>query len=274
MPLDDNQGGELDLNSIVNDALGQEEGGGSQNPPTYTQDRGQGELLSRTQPQPQGQPNPSEAQKLLAGKFKTPQDLEKAYQNANRMLGQKGSKLSQLEALVQNPRFQQLASQDPDIAQALAKAGYELRREEAQEDNRGQQDWNGDTNDPRYQIAYLEAKNEIRWALRDFSDERGKRLSREEEVAIRQVLQTMPRLVERGPEGIKMAWKLTPFYEKELKAKEDERVAKMMQRPGANRPRPNPTLLPGQKLDLKKPVTEMNDSEKKAYLANIVEQNS
>lgn len=277
MPLDDNQGGDLDLNSIVNDALGQEEGGSGQNPQTFTQDHGQGELLSRTQPQPQGQANQSEGQRqLLAGKFKTPQDLEKAYQNANRMLGQKGSKLSQLEALVQNPRFQQLASQDPDIAQALAKAGYELRREEAQEDNRGrqQQDWNGDTNDPRYQLAYLEAKNEIRWALRDFSDERGKRLSREEEGAIRQVLQTMPRLVEKGPEGIKMAWKLTPFYEKELKAKEDERFAKAMQRPGANRPRPNPSLLPGQKLDLKKPVTEMNDSEKKAYLANIVEQNS
>lgn len=276
MPLDDNQGGELDLNSIVNDALGQDEGGQSQTPQTYTQDRGQGELLSRTQQPASGQPNQSEAQRqLLAGKFKTPQELEKAYQNANRILGQKGSKLQQLEALVQNPRFQQLASQDPDIAQALAKAGYELRRQEAEEDNRGQQqDWNGDTNDPRYQIAYLEAKNEIRWALRDFSDERGKRLSKEEEVAIRQVLQTMPRLVEKGPEGIKMAWKLTPFYERELKAKEDERVAKLMQRPGANRPKPNPTLLPGQKLDLKKPVTEMNDAEKKAHLANIIEQNS
>ena len=276
MPLDDNQGGELDLNSIVNDALGQDEGGSGQNPPTYTQDRGQGELLSRTQQPASGQPNQSEAQRqLLAGKFKTPQELEKAYQNANRILGQKGSKLQQLEALVQNPRFQQMASQDPDIAQALKNAGYELRRQEAEEDNRGrQQDWNGDTNDPRYQIAYLEAKNEIRWALRDFSDERGKRLTREEEVAVRQVLQTMPRLVEKGPEGIKMAWKLTPFYEKELKAKEDERVAKIMQRPGGNRPKPNPTLLPGQKLDLKKAVTEMNDAEKKAYLANIVEQNS
>ena len=269
MPLDDNQGGELDLNSIVNDALGQEEGGSGQNPPTYTQDRGQGELLSRTQQPASGQPNQSEAQKqLLAGKFKTPQDLEKAYQNLNRMAGQKGTKLQQLESLIQNPRFQQLAAQDPDIAQALAKAGYELRREEAQEDAKGQQEWNGDENDPRFQIALIDAKNELRWNLFQFGQERGKQLSPQEEKAVRQVLAASPRL------SIKQAWKLTDFYENELKAKEDERFAKLQAKVNPNRPRPNPTLLPGQKLNLQKPVTEMNDAEKKAHLANIIEQNS
>lgn len=268
MPLDDNQGGELDLNSIVNDALGQDAGGQGQNPTTYTQDQGQGELLSRTQPQPQGQPNQSEAQKqLLAGKFKSPQELEKAYQNLNRMAGQKGSKLSQLEALIQNPRFQQMAAQDPDIAQALAKAGYDLRKQEAQEDNQGEE-WNGDERDPRFQIALIDAKNELRWNLFQFGQERGKQLSQKEEHAIRQVLAASPRL------SIKQAWKLTDFYEQELKAKEDERMAKYQAKGGPNRPRPNPTLLPGQKLDLKKPVTEMNDAERKAYLADVIERNS
>lgn len=270
MPLDDTQGGELDLNNIVNDALGQEAGGASQNPATYTQDQGQGELLSRTPSQQQGgQPNQSEAQRqqLLAGKFKTPQELEKAYQSLNKMAGQKGSKLQQLESLIQNPRFQELASRDPDVAQALAKAGYELRKQEAQEDNQGQE-WNGDENDPRFQIALIDAKNELRWNLFQFGQERGKALSQQEEMAIRQVLAASPRL------SIKQAWKLTDHYDRDLKAKEDERMSKLQARPGVNRPRPNPTTLPGQKLDLKKPVTEMNDAERKAHLANIIEQNS
>jgi hypothetical protein len=267
MPLDDNQGGELDLNNIVNDAISQGEGGESQTPQTFTQDRGQGELLNRTQQPPAGQTNQSGAQKLYAGKYKTPEEMEKAYNNINKMAGQGRSKLQQLEAMIQNPRFQQMAAQDPDIAQALAKAGYDLRREEAQEDARGQREWNGDENDPQFQMAYIDAKNELRWSFFNFGQERGKALSQPEEMAIREVLKASPRL------SVKQAWKLTDHYEKELKAKEDERFAKLQQR-NPNRPRPNPTNLPGQKLDLKKPVTEMNDAEKKAHLSNIIEQNS
>lgn len=268
MPLDDNQGGELDLNSIVNDALGQEEGGNSQTPQTFTQDRGQGELLSRTQQPPQGQPNQSQGQKLYAGKYKTPEEMEKAYQNVNRLAGKSQSKLQQLESLIQNPRFQQMAQSDPDIAQALAKAGYEIRRQEREEDNRGQQEWNGDENDPRFQLAVVEAKNELRWNLFNFGQERGKPLSQAEERAIREVMAVSPRL------SVKQAWKLTDFYEKELKAKEDERVSKLQGNRNPNRPRPNPTNLSGQKLNLQKPVTEMNDAERRAYLAQIMEQNS
>lgn len=268
MPLDDNQGGELDLNSIVNDALGQEEGGGSQTPPTYTQDRGQGDLLSRTQQPPSGQTNQSEAQKLLAGKYKTPQELEKAYQSANKTLGQSRSKLQQLEGLIQNPRFQQLAASDPDIAQALQKAGYDLRRAESQQDEQGQPQWNGDENDPRFQMALIDAKNELRWSLFNFGQERGKPLSQQEERSIREVLAASPRL------SVKQAWKLTDAYEKDLKAKEDKRIADLQAKGSPNRPRPNPTTLPGQKLDLKKPVTEMNDAERRAHLANIIDQNS
>lgn len=268
MPLDDNQGGELDLNSIVNDALAQDEGGNSQTPQTFTQDRGQGELLPRTQQPPAGQPNQSQGQKLYAGKYKTPEEMEKAYTNVNKLAGQRGSKLQQLESLIQNPRFQQMAATDPDIAQALAKAGYEIRQEERREDNRGQQEWNGDENDPRFQMAVIDAKNELRWNLFNFGQERGKPLSPQEERAIREVLQVSPRL------SIKQAWKLTDAYEKELKAKEDERFSKLQTNRNGNRPRPNPTTLSGQKLNLQKPVTEMNDAEKRAYLADLVEKSS
>lgn len=268
MPLDDNQGGDLDLNSIVNDALAQDEGGNTQTPQTFTQDRGQGELLSRTQQPPSGQTNPSEAQKLLAGKYKTPQELEKAYQNLNKVSGQSRSKLQQLESLIQNPRFQQMAASDPDIAQALQKAGYDLRRAEAQEDARSQGgEWNGDESDPRFQMALIDAKNELRWSLFNFGQERGKPLSQQEERAIREVLAASPRL------SVKQAWKLTDHYEKELKAKEDKRFAELQSK-NPNRPRPNPTTLHGQKLNLQKPVTEMNDAERRAYLAEIVDKNS
>ena len=118
-------------------------------------------------------------------------------------------------------------------------------------------------------MALIDAKNELRWSLFNFGQERGKPLSQQEDRAIREVLAASPRL------SVKQAWKLTDHYEKELKSKEDERFAKLQgNRQNGNRPRPNPTTPSGQKLNLQKPVTEMNDAERRAYLMQITEQNS
>lgn len=253
------------LESLVDSALGGDEGSGQDTPQGYAQDTGHADRFATPQ-------NPGartqDAGKLLAGKYKTPQELEKAYQARDKQAGQALSKLQRLEQMVQNPKFQQWAQNDPEIREALGKLGYEMRREEALQEAQQGEEWDGDENAPEFKMAVLEAKNELRWDLFHFGQQRGKPLAPDEERAIREVLTASPRLT------VQQAWKLTPNYDKEVKSREDSRVSEMEKRfRPKGRPQPNPLALPGQKIDLKKGVTEMNDAERRAYLSKIVEDN-
>lgn len=213
----------------------------------------------------------AQQQAMLAGKYRTPQDLEKGYKNLEQLAGKHASKLKQLEALIRDPRFQRLAAGDPDIKQSLGKLGYELRQQELEEarqdQSRGPQEF--DENSSEFKLAALEEAMNLRWELFEFGQQRGKALSRDEEKAVRQVISMAPRL------SVTQAYKLTNFYEQELKAKEEAARARDAQGrfQKGNRPAPNPQLLPGQKLDLKKSVTEMNELERRAYLSELVDKN-
>lgn len=258
MPQDDG------LESLVNSALGEDAGSGQDTQQTLAQDTGHADRFATPQNPGAGQ----QAPKLLAGKYKTPQELEKAYQARDKQAGQTLSKLQRLEQIIGSQRFQQLAQSDPEIREALAKSGYELRREEARQEAQQGDDWDGDESDPRFQVELVKADNNLRWELFEFGTERGKQLSSEEKSAIKQVLQASPRLT------VAQAWKLTPHYEKDVKAREDSRMSELEKRfKPKGRPQPNPLALPGQKIDLKKGVTEMNDLERRAYLSKIVEEN-
>lgn len=260
MPQDDG------LDSLVNSALNEGEGSGQDTLQTSGQDTGHADRL--TTPQNPNAGRADAGQKLLAGKYKTPQELEKAYLGRDKQAGQAVSKLQRLEQLIQNPRFSQLAQSDPEIREALGKLGYEMRREEARQEEQGD-DWDGDESDPRFQIEMVKADNNLRWELFNFGSQRGKPLSAEEDRAIRQVLTASPRLT------VQQAWKLTANYEKDLKSREDARVSEAEKRfkPKGGRPQPNPMALPGQKLNLNKSVTEMNDAERRAFLSKIAEEN-
>jgi len=256
------------LESLVESALGGGEGSGQDTPQTIGQDTGHADRLTTPQnPGAARQEAGQQQQRLLAGKYKTAQELEKAYQNSDKQAKQTLSKLQRLEQLIGSEKFQRLAQTDPEIREALAKSGYELRREESRQEERAD-DWDGDETDPRFQIELVKADNNLRWELFEFGSQRGKPLSPEETRAIKEVLVASPRLT------VAQAWKLTPNYEKEIKAREDARLSEMEKRfKPKGRPQPNPMALPGQKLDLKKSVTEMNDAEKRAYLAKIAEEN-
>lgn len=252
------------LESLVDSALGGGEGSAQDTPQTISQDTGHADRL--TTPQNPNAGRQDAGQRLLAGKYKTPQELEKAYQNSDKQAKQTLSKLQRLEQLIGSEKFQRLAQSDPDIREALAKSGYELRREESRQEEA--QDWDGDENAPAFQIELVKADNNLRWELFNFGSQRGKALSAEEDKAIREVLVASPRL------SVAQAWKLTPNYEKDLKAREDSRVADAEKRfRPKGRPQPNPMALPGQKIDLKKGVTEMNDAERRAFLSKIAEEN-
>lgn len=253
-----------ELAGIVDSALGGSDGSEGNSNQGFTQDQGQGELLSRTSggqgQNPQGQ--------LLAGKYKTAQDLEKAYQNRDRQASQFQTKVQKLEALIQNPKFMAQAQRDPEMREALAKLGYQIRQEESREEAQGNQgdEWDGDESDPRFQIALSEQKNEIRWELFEFGQQRGKPLTAEEQLEVRKVIGIAPKL------SVAQAWKLTSSYDKDVKAREDARMAAFEKKSAPKgRPAPNPGLPGGQKLDLKKNVTEMNDAERRAYVANLIE---
>lgn len=255
------------LDSLVESALGGGEGSGQDTPQTISQDTGHADRLTTPQNPGAARQDAGQQARLLAGKYKTPQELEKAYQNSDKQAKQTLSKLQRLEQLIGSEKFQRLAQSDPDVREALAKSGYELRREESRQEAQDD-DWDGDESDPRFQIELVKADNNLRWELFNFGAQRGKPLSPEEEKAIKEVLVASPRL------KVHQAWKLTPNFEKELKAKEDARLSEMEKRfKPKGRPQPNPMALPGQKLDLKKSVTEMNDAEKRAYLSKIAEEN-
>lgn len=254
------------LEGVLRDALGGDAGAEDATQQNYSQDTGHADRLTTPQ-NPGAGSGEGATQKLLAGKYKSPQDLEKAYLSRDKQAGQALTKLQRLEQLIQNPRFSQLAQSDPEVREALGKLGYEFRREESRQEEDGEE-WDGDESHPQFQIEMVKADNNLRWELFNFGAQRGKPLAPDEDRAIREVLVASPRLT------VAQAWKLTALYEKELKAREDARVSEMEKRyKPKGRPQPNPMALPGQKIDLKKGVTEMNDAERRAYLAKLVEEN-
>lgn len=272
--------GTNELESILSQSSGQSQ---TPNAPTYLEGPGQEELLSRTSPtQPQGTQNDRQ---LLAGKFKSQEDLVKGYQSANSALGKAQSRSKQLEKLLEVPGVYERLASTPEGRQTLAALGYELRTAD-QEEEQGQEAGFGEYDEQliseltnvlghqpterdllRYETVQLKETNRLNWELFHFGQNRGKPLSAPEERAIREVLRVAPRL------SIQQAWRLTPGFEEALKAKQDEAVAAAGRKSGVKRPPPNPTLAPGQKLDMKKPVTQMNDAERRAFLTDLAEKN-
>lgn len=255
-----------ELAGIVDEALGASGDSEGSTHQGYTQDQGQNELLARTSGG-QGQEGQRGNNPLLAGKYKTAQELEKAYKLRDSQASQFQTKAQKLEALIQNPRLMALAQQDPQLREALGKLGYQIRQEDTQEEREsGGEGWNGDENDPRFQIAVSEQRQELRWELFEFGQQRGKALSPEEQREVKRVIGMAPKLT------VEQAYRLTPFYEKDVKAREDARIAALEKRAAkGGRPAPNPGLPGGQKLDLKKSVLEMNDAERRAFIQQTIE---
>lgn len=187
------------------------------------------------------------------------QDWEKRYKSALSGFEKQKTKLGAVETILNNPKFHEWAKSDPQVMEALAKAGYELaQKQEEQAKGEGAND--------RYALEIETLRQE--WILdrqiQELKGQLGGELSND---ALREVLQLK---TEIPGLSVAQAWKLTSAYEKHVKQAQDKKVADLQKRGVVNRPRPKSSLMPGESLNMKKPVTQMNDAERSAWISETL----
>ena len=203
-----------------------------------------------------------EAKGAPSGKKSTPpgsHDWEKRYRAARPELDRVKSKMSVLEEIIKGPEIQKLAQTNPQIRQALAKAGYELAQEQEREaaGEKEPQPW-------ELEVATLREELILDRQLTGLSRQIGRDLAREELMEILDVKKHI------GGLSVEQAWNLTPSFRKHLKAAEEKRFDEFKKKNIPARPKPPVPLMPGQTLDMKKAVTEMNDAERQEKIAEIL----
>jgi len=224
------------------------------------------------QPQ-QGQPQQAQPVKFMGREYKTLADAERDVKSLRKEFDSRSQKANLLDSMLKNPVYQRLAQTDPEVRDALAKAGYNLAEEEAEEDEDSQEEkyyeeaWR---NPVTRQLLVEHEEFKIERQLNGLQDRIGRSVSPEEWTEMKNIMHALPQA------SVEQAWKLSKGYAKELQMREDKRVEDEIKRRGGtpNRPRPNPAVLPGQKLDLSKPVTQLNDQEKAAKLMEIIARTS
>lgn len=212
----------------------------------------------------------SQQQRLFGGKYQKLEDFEKAHKSLRGEFDKRSTKLNALESILDKPWLRERASSDPEIRDALAKAGYDLALEEEEQaqEASGEQEWDGNEDDPRFVRQYVDQKFRIRDEKADLQEQLGRKFTPEEWKEISQIY------VDIEGVSVKQAWMLSEGYQRQVKAAEDKRFAEATKRSQVNRPRPPAQLMAGQKaLDLKKDVTQMNDAERRAYVTKLVEEN-
>lgn len=211
-------------------------------------------------------------ERLLAGRYKSASDLEKGYLDLRKGFDTRSSRLKQLEEILRHPGLATAASTDPEIRLALAKAGLEFGREnlerEAEAEKESGDEWDGDENDPRFQVAVLRQEMALERERQGFLKKLGRELTDEEQKAVIARIQMVPDLTWEE------AWKLTSHYEKAVKSAHEKAMDDLRQKSRGNRPLPISQRLGGQSLNLKKPVTEMNDSERAAFISDLMEKHA
>lgn len=233
----------------------------------FQDDKGQGENLLKTSQGTQSAPQ-SQQEKLLAGKYKTVQDLEKGYLSQNKGYQQQSQRAKQLESMLQNPKFADWAAKDPEMREALSKLGYELQEEDSRQDERQSGGaWNGDQNDPRFVAEVVRQESRMQWDQFRFEKKLGRDLSDQEIRNVKQQIVMAPRLT------WEQAWKLTPHFEKEMAAKhEKELTAARGRSPVGNRPRPVvPGGIAGPKTAQGRNALSLKDGDKAEFLNNLIQ---
>ncbi len=258
--------GEGSVRDILNDSgVGPESEGanGAGSPPALPQS------LS-----PGGRAGAPQEGKLIFGKYKSIEEAEKGHKALNATYTQETQKRKALEALLQNKSLKTLAASDPQIKDALTKAGYTLAEEEEkaeEQEAKLQGDvWNGDENDPRYQVRMIRRELDLRDQKQELEAELKRRLKPEEIAEIKEVMKTVSPTMALG-----MAWKLTPSFEKAMKERQDKELAKA-RGPERSGTRPPPFLGPqGQNgANAAKRPSQMSAMEKRNALLETVRKNS
>jgi hypothetical protein len=258
--------GEENLSELSDQLANSTETSSDQLEQGFQDDNGQAERLLPTSQQGNlNQNNQDQKNQLLAGKYKTPQELEKAYRSQNQGYRQQQTKLQQLEGILQNPKLQALAASDPDVRKALQAAGIELMEEENRQEERQNQGWDGNTNSPDFKIAVLEHKQQMFVDRLEFQEELGRKLTANEWSDIKKQIQMAPRL------SIKSAWKLTPHFDREMEAKQQKAMDAMGRRNPVNRPKPVSQALGGPKGPQGKSPLGLGESDKGQFIQDLID---
>ncbi len=259
MPNDGQSDGLEELASQLTDQ------GSGQSPETQN-------LPSNLQPSGQhGQQNSQGQSQPIFGKFKSMQDAEKGYRSSVSEMDKAKSRAKQLEGIVTNPRLMKMAQSDPELREALAKAGYAQFQAEADEEP--------ERVDPQNVEEYLNSPEGIREYFQTvramdreqavFEKSIGRALSEREHADV------MSHIRLAGHLTYAQAFKLTPAYEATIKAREDKIRGEAGLKGRVNRPRPPSGLQPGAPQgNGKKAVGQMNRAELDQFIMDQVDQNS
>lgn len=194
-----------------------------------------------------------------------PQDWEKRYKSLRSEYDKRAQKANTLESILKNPQIAEIAKRDPATAQALAKAGLKLAQEEAEQAGDTASEDDAYWQSPEGRQELYEARMDLKFEIHYFGTETlGRRLTPQEETEVRKVINRA------GSLTVGEAWKLTSAGQKAMLAAEQKRLAAAQAKAPGQRPRPTPPGLGGSdKLDMKKPVTEYNDQEKREFLRSL-----
>lgn len=178
-------------------------------------------------------------------------------------------KRNELEAILKNPELLKFAKQNPQLSEALRKAGFSYADDVADEYEREgvpTESFDPERN-PMHRVAQLEMSIEYDRQELAFERKLGRDLKPEEKQAVYAMIHKIPRL------NIEQAYTLTPFFAKAQKEAEEKRLQEALKKlPAGKRPAPRDPFNAGRNLDLKKDVRDMKDpAEIAAKLQDIMD---
>lgn len=200
-------------------------------------------------------------------KYPTREAAEKAHNTLYGKYAEQQSIFNQLKAALKDPRKLAQFSKDPQWAPILAKLGIQQAEEdfEAQEEEAASRGEDYSNLPPQVQQFIHQQKVQAaslaldreEWA---FERKLGRPVTNQEHDTVMQVIARAQDLT------YEEAWKLA-FHDKLLK-EAHEKAAKAAPAAKGQRPPPIPGFVPGVKMDLKKPITDMTKAEFREHLKN------
>ncbi len=170
--------------------------------------------------------------------------------------------LNKIKSALKNPEDIKQLSRDPLWAEILGKLGVQTATREIDERReRESAEAPQDFQSLRDEVAVERATMRLEREKWGFERRLGRDVSQDEENAILAIIESSPSLT------YEQAYKLA-FHDKLLK--EAATKAQGNGRPGGPRPPPPPSFIPGRKLNLKKPVGEMNREEAREDLRDFI----
>ena len=195
--------------------------------------------------------------KVAGREWKSQQEFEGSYKQLLGGYSKSQQKAKILESIMARPEFAQAIKDDPELAEAAAKAGLQMiederEKREEEDDEGGERSLQEIVQQQGLQIATMQYREEFRRDREELENELKRPLSQAEKSAIVKLMGDVPSLSPR------QAYRLAHFDDLRKEAFEK---GKSEARPYGGRPAAPPGMLPGQALNLKKPVTQMNRME-------------